>query len=135
MRRLSRSQIAGGLLTVAVAAAVAGGLLLLDSPAMERAERIDSQRVADLAAIVRAVDVYWTRHGRLPATLSELDSEPGVNFRSNDAAAGVAYEYRALEAEAFDLCGTFERESPQDDGIWAHGAGRQCFRRTARTLK
>jgi hypothetical protein len=145
MRQFSRSELVGSLLVVVVVAAVAIGIALLGPPAEERAHRIDERRVRDLAAIARTVDLYWTRHTRLPSTLEELVKEPGGNVRLNDPNTNDVYEYRPLEAKVYELCARFERDSPQaDDGgrlaiargypaeggqFWSHGAGRQCFRR------
>jgi hypothetical protein len=113
-------------------------MLLLDSPAVERAERLDGRRVEDLARIARAVDLYWTRHGQLPASLSELNREPGVNISSNDPTTNVPYQYRSQESGTFEVCARFERASPADapgEVLWSHGEGRQCFRRTARRIR
>lgn len=110
---------------------------MLDSPAVERAERLDGRRVADLTGIAGAVDVYWTRHGRLPESVDELNREPGVTIVTTDPAKNAPYEYRLLERGTFEVCGTFDRPTPADqpDGLWSHGDGRQCFRRTARRLR
>lgn len=139
MRRLSRAQIVGGLLTAAVVAAVAIGMLLLGSPAEERARRLDARRVQDLSGIARAVDLYWTRHARLPVSLDELRSEPGGNVSSNDPSTNAPYEYRSLEAGTFEVCARFQRDSLQagqatGNDFWSHGSDRQCFRRKARKI-
>jgi hypothetical protein len=112
-------------------------MLLLDSPAVERAERLDDRRVSELARVARAVDLYWTRHARLPASLSELNSEPGVTISPSDPTTNVPYEYRPFEEGRFEVCGTFERPSPADqpgEGLWSHGGGRQCFRHITRKI-
>jgi hypothetical protein len=139
VKRLSRSQILGSLLTVVVVAAVAIGMFLLGSPAEERLRRLDERRVRDLGGIGRAVDLYWTRYGRLPSSLEELAREPGGNVSSHDPSTNAIYEYRALQAEMYELCAQFERDSPQPtqaigDDFWSHRDGRQCFRRDARKI-
>lgn len=125
-----------------VVAAVAGGLFLLGSPAQERIRRIDGQRVSDLSAMAGAVDLYWTRHTRLPASLEELAAEPGAYVRRGDPVTQRPYEYRAREGNAYELCAAFDRESTasQPGGyyyrdFWAHGAGRQCFKLEAQEIK
>jgi hypothetical protein len=125
------------MLTVAVVAAVATGLLMLDSPAVERTERLDDRRVADLSGIAGAVDLYWTRHGRLPESMDDLNREPGVTIVMTDPATNVPYEYRVVEGDTFEVCGAFDRPTPADQpaGLWSHADGRQCFRRTARRLR
>lgn len=137
MKGLSRAQVLGGLVTVVVLAAIAMGIFLIGSPAQERARRLDARRVQDLTGIARAVDLYWTRHASLPLSLEELGKEPGGNIRSTDPGTGAIYEYRPLTG-AYELCAQFEHDSgqggPTSDGIWSHGAGRQCFQREPRKI-
>jgi len=137
MSRPSRAQVAGGVLTGAVVAAVVAGVLMLPPPADERARRLDERRVQDLRAVAGAVDLYWTRHARLPPALDDLSREPGLDARSSDPDTGVRYEYRALEGGTYEVCATFERDSeePGAERFWAHRAGRQCFRREARKVR
>ena len=139
MKKLSRPQVLGGLVTVVVIAAVAMGIFLIGSPAEERVRRLDERRVQDLANIARAVDLYWTRHASLPPSLEELLKEPGGNVRSTDPSTSDLYEYRPLETQAYELCARFEHDSqqaggPTGDGFWSHGTGRQCFRRDAQKI-
>jgi hypothetical protein len=72
-------------------------------------------------------------------SLDELAREPGGNVSSHDPSTNALYEYRPLEAETYELCAQFERDSPQQtqatgDAFWSHGNGRQCFRREAREI-
>jgi hypothetical protein len=126
---------------VVVVAAVAGGLFLIGSPAQERVRRIDSQRVSDLSAMAGAVDLYWTRHTRLPASLEELAAEPGAYVKRVDPVTQRPYEYRACDGNTYELCASFDRESTGQPGnyyyrdFWAHGAGRQCFKLEALEIK
>jgi hypothetical protein len=58
-----------------------------------------------------------------------------INLMLPDAAAPVSDSF---EDGTFEVCATFERGSPADqpgEGLWAHDDGRQCFRRTARTIR
>lgn len=129
-------RMAGLVVAAAVVAALAGGLLLIGSPARARTTRLDARRVADLQAIAGGVDLWWTRRGALPPSLDSLArSQPSVNRR--DPATGARYEYRALTDATYELCATFE--APPDrpdaaDGFWTHGAGRQCFALSAKRV-
>ncbi len=136
MTRLSRAQLAGGALTVVVAAAVGVGMFIAGAPSDERERRLDGRRVDDLVRIAEAADVFWTRHGRVPATLDELRNEPGSDARAGDPETGEAYEFRPVGAAAFEVCARFARptESTSREAFWSHGAGRQCFRRDARKV-
>jgi hypothetical protein len=119
-----------------VLGAVVAGLLVIGSPAAERARRLDAQRVGDLRELGRSVDVYWTRHGRLPSSLDELSDEAGLDGDARDPGTGLRYEYRVIDDATYELCASFERrgEQPEPAGFWSHGAGRQCFRVQARVV-
>lgn len=139
MREISRPRVLALLLTCGVVAAVATGIFLIGSPAEERARRLDERRVQDLDDIARAVDLYRSRHATLPSSLEELGKEPGVRVGSSDPGTGAPYEYRLVEAEKYELCARFERDSVEvgqraRDTRWSHAAGRQCFRRKAREI-
>lgn len=128
MSRPSGGLILACVATVVVAAAVVGGLVVLGPPSEERARRLDERRSQELRNLTGAVDVYWGRHRRLPATLEELEGEPGIQVVARDPATGQAYEYRALGEKDYELCARFERGSPEDrTDTWAHTAGRQCY--------
>jgi hypothetical protein len=140
VKKFSRPQVLGVLMTIVVITAVAMGIFLIGSPAEERARRIDERRVQDLASIARAVDLYWTRHAGLPPSLDELGKEPGGNVRSTDPSTSDLYEYRPLEAGTYELCARFAHDSgeagrPTGDAFWSHSTGRQCFRREARKIR
>ena len=130
---------------VAVVVAVVAGLMALPAPSEERVRRLDERRVEDLRGISRAMDLYWTRNGRLPASIADLSGEPGVNVRSRDPATGQEYELRVLEEATYELCASFERPTadygeppgPADDvsdDFWSHGVGRRCFRLDAQEV-
>jgi len=141
MTAASRDRVAAGIVSAAVVAAAAAGIYLLRSPSEERTLRLDERRVADLVALSAAVDVYWTRHQRLPASLDELRSEPVGRLNLNDPASSSTYEYRRLADRSYEVCATFERDSSArerpafGDGVWAHRLGRQCFPREPRALE
>lgn len=141
MSTAARDRLAATLATLSVLAAVAAGVYLLNSPFEERVLRLDERRASDLAALAGAVDLYWTRHARLPASLDELRSEPLGVVNWFDPASGPAYEYRPLAERSYEVCATFERDSASSrrrgfsGGAWAHRPGRQCFRREPRTLE
>jgi hypothetical protein len=117
----------------AVVLTVAAGLYLLGSPQEERVRRLDERRVQDLRRIDEMTNLYWTRHGRLPASISELAEESGLVVSPRDPATGEPYGYRTLNEKSFELCGVFERDSTDSraagpaPGFWSHGAGKRCF--------
>lgn len=120
------------LAVLVVAVAVIAGLLLVGSPQEARERTLDVRRVEQLRAISNAVDLYWTRQGRLPVSLEELERAQGMGEHLVDPGTGQAHEYRVLGEKRYELCASFAR-NPAEDGrrlqadFWAHGAGRHCF--------
>lgn len=122
-----------------VVAAVVAGLMVLPTPGEERSRRLDERRVEDLRGITRAMDLYWTRHGRLPTSLAELSAESDVTVSTHDPSTGQDYDLRPQDAATYELCADFEQASavsgdpagnPRDmsEDFWSHGVGRRCFR-------
>jgi hypothetical protein len=125
---------------LAVLAAVAGGLVFLGPPAEQRARSLDERRIEDLRGISRATDLYWTRHMRLPESLTALSGEPGTSIVSRDPGTDELYGFQRLGGETYELCGVFERDSSDGQAratgdFWSHGAGRHCFQLTVRTIR
>ena len=114
--RLSPRFIALGAAGTAVVAAVAFGLVLLGSPAQERERRIDARRVADLHGIAAATDLHWSRHSRLPASLDDLAAAPGLRINTRDPVSSETYGYEALDSLRYEVCATFDGESPAGSG-------------------
>ena len=118
-----------GILVIVVAIVVVGGIMIIGSPSDERTRRIDSRRVNDLQRISRSIGVYHTRHRQVPASLEELAREPGFANVARDPVTDRPYGYRMFNANSYQLCGTFGRETADSRArdFWAHGVGEQCF--------
>ncbi len=131
------------LLTVAVVTIIVVALVLLGSPARQRAEKLDAARVHDLAAIAQTVDFFRARHHALPHDLAALTADPGVHLRTTDPASGAPYRYTAISDSTFALCADFATDSAPADAplpragadrearVWLHRSGDQCFDLTA----
>ena len=113
MKVPSGTHVLIGLAIGVVVVAAVSGLIVLGPPSEQRARRLDDRRVEDLRGITRAVDLYWTRHGRLPASLDELSRESGVNIDSRDPGTTQLYDYRVLGEETYELCANFQRDLPE----------------------
>ena len=124
-------------LVIVVAAAVTTGIVIIGSPSEERTRRLDARRVEDLQRISGAVEVYYTRHRQVPSSLEELSNEPGLSAIPRDPVTGQSYAYRSFNANSYELCGTFERETVdvRAADFWSHGVGRQCFMLEAKESK
>ena len=133
-----------GTVTLAVAAAVITGFVIIGSPSAERTRRFDQQRVNDIQQISYAVDAYWTQVKALPPSLGSLMSN---NFyyvsNINDPLSKQPYEYRIVSTSTYELCATFESDSTKASGaqkdmamyapypsnmeiFLKHGTGRVC---------
>ena len=123
---------------VLVAVSIVAGLILVGPPAQGRLERLDRRRIEDLKGIMRAIDVVWDRNEWLPESLDELPKDPRVGANTVDPGSGEPYEYHRLDEEIYELCATFDGESPAPGrqaptAFWSHGIGRQCFKLTVDT--
>lgn len=119
---------------VVVVGALAGGFYLIGPPAEERARRIDEQRVMHLQRLRLAIDLYWTRHARPPATLEELAKEAGTSIYGTDPETGEAYAYAVTGSDRYELCAVFARASEPGGDFWTHPSGRHCYAITAKRI-
>jgi hypothetical protein len=112
-----------------VAAAVVAGLAVTGSPATQRLQRLDEQRVEDLGRLARAVNAHWALRRLLPGRLE--DAVDGLNLRAAplDPASGAPYDYGVTAPGKFELCASFSRPSARaaPGDFWYHEAGRACF--------
>ena len=133
-----------GTVTLAVAAAVILGFVIIGSPTAERTRRFDQQRINDIQQISYAVDAYWTQVKTLPPSLSSLMSN-NFYYVSNisDPLSKQPYEYRIVSTSTYELCANFESNSKETSNLqkdvpmyspypsnmeifWKHGQGRVC---------
>jgi hypothetical protein len=123
---------------LAMTAAVAAGLLVLGTPAHQRALGLDRHRVGDLEVLAGAIDDAWRRQHAMPATLDALVGVPDLRRFRTDPATGVAYEYRVSGPGSYRLCAVFAAASepaasaggPMALDRWSHPAGHHCFERS-----
>ncbi len=130
--------VVGLVVALVVGAAVAAGVVMMGSPGEARARRLDARRVGDLAQIARQIDVLWSRHERLPASLDDLQSELGLELTAADPETGEPYPYRVLEPPRYELCATFATASAGEpvelaERFWVHDRGLVCFELAAET--
>lgn len=135
-------------LSVSVVAVVAIvlGFLAIDSPAQQRAIKVDRERVEHLTQIQGAVLDYLDEEQSLPASLEEIDWRPGTE-EPLDPETNGRYWYEVLSEKEFQLCTTFNEPTQEDffyhtaipvfdengekidDSFydWSHEAGEYCF--------
>jgi hypothetical protein len=96
--------------TLMVAAAVGVGISVAGSPAEQRALALDQQRADSLSQISGAIEAYYAATFELPPTLDALANDPRTQYAITslkDPATGATFEYRAIDALSYELCGTF----------------------------
>ena len=127
--------------TFIVVATLVAALWVMESPSKQRDRRIDERRVEQLEAIADALDLWKNSHKRLPASLRELASQPGLSIAIVDPVDGKPYEYQALSGWDYRVCARFATSTAErpngDNGIhwyekrWMHPVGHYCFDRKA----
>lgn len=116
--------------SLVMAGAVIVGLVVLGSPAHQRALHLDQRRVRDLNLLRNQVQLYWQQHQALPPSLTALDGAP-VDRR--DPATGESYGYTVTGERSYRLCARFDlptapgaTSQPWLGNLWSHPAGPHC---------
>ena len=123
------------------------GFFVMGSPYTQKEKRFDAERVSHLQTIQYQIISYWQAKQKLPATLDDIKDPLSGFVLPVDPKDKTAYEYAMKGKLSFQLCATFNRETPKGavldgyptsaypykngmDENWQHGAGRVCFDRT-----
>ena len=127
------------LASIIVIATLATSMWVMDSPTKQRDRRIDQRRSVQLDAITDAVDVWVASHKRLPVSLVELSSQPGLSLDVVDPVDGKPYRYRETSRFGYEICAHFATSTAdKNQGAtefgwynkrWLHPAGAYCFNR------
>jgi hypothetical protein len=70
--------------TSLVVGSIIAGVILVGSPAEGRLQRLDTGRIEGLKGIMVAIDSFWARNERLPASLEVLGADPRVRVNTVD---------------------------------------------------
>lgn len=138
MKTFTGTQLFAGIVTLAVATAVIGGLMIAGSPQAERARQADAQRLSELQQISYALDNYWNTNQAFPASLDALAKSPDSYLQSiRDPETAQPYEFQTTGDRSYDLCAVFATVSgsgpdqrptiPPTQTFWQHGIGRTCY--------
>lgn len=129
---------------------VVSGFFIVGTPGEVRGLRFDEQKVSDLQSIQYQVLYFWQLKETLPAALDELNDPLAGYVVPVNPETGEAYRYVRTSDSSFDLCTTFNAETPdtkgqgqfpgrdiavtswgpQPDENWKHPAGEHCYSRT-----
>ncbi len=121
-----------GIASLAVAGAIAGGLMLTGGPQTERMRRMDERRASDLQQIKSALLNKFQANHTLPEKLSALEN---MEDYIQDPVSGKPYLYRKTGRDRFRLCATFALDSREQNAneympyqnFNQHPAGFYCF--------
>lgn len=136
------SKFLAALVSLLILVSIVSGFFIIGSPMKARALRFDERRVNDLSLLQGEIINFWQQKKKLPNALSDLKDDIRGFTPPVDPATGAAYEYKKLKGLSFELCATFNLETPTQhkqqykyyeniyNQNWQHGAGRACFTRT-----
>ncbi|MHC3994292.1 hypothetical protein ACXWTF_05645 [Thiomicrolovo sp. ZZH C-3] len=136
---MRNGDVAGKLLLLVsmtiVIGAIVAGMMMIDSPAKERAEKLDKRRIDDLAKIALTIDRYWERHQKLPADLDALQAGVVSDLETEDPKTQKRYRYHPTASSSYELCAAFDTKQSKEtwtyrygrDRNWSHTAGEYCF--------
>lgn len=133
---MSKPKVLAAIVAIVFVAVIVYGFILLGSPSLQRAIKLDEQRVNNLQNISYAIDSYWERNRALPGMLNDLQGPAYWVDSIQDPLSGEPYEYRAISEKKYELCATFQSRSkeqlpeyprPFSQQIWDHEEGRSCF--------
>lgn len=136
-KEASQSVLIGWVVTVVVVGSIVAGFFIIGTPASARLQKIDQQKVQDLQNIQYQIIYYWQSKSMLPETLGQLEN-PLSGYTVPEDPDGIGYQYNLGDADSFELCATFNRESSSALSVpvrganenWEHGVGEHCFART-----
>ncbi len=128
-------------IVVVVVMIVAGlGFWYSGSPKLERARKIDYQRVNDLMQLAGAIDNYMSTNSKLPTTFDFLKNERYAHAALMDPITYAPYEYHITSPTTYELCATFQTDNLKDNLIQnrpaylarfgymrQHSVGKKCF--------
>lgn len=147
---VKKANLIGISMGVLALAAVISGFFIIGTPAHVRDLRLDAQKVSDLQSIQYQVVYFWQLKRTLPADLAELNDPLSGYLVPVAPETGEAYRYERTSDSSFNLCASFNAETPdtkgqgayggrdiaypspvgQMDENWTHSAGEHCFSRT-----
>jgi len=110
---------AGTVFAIVGSILVVGGMIasfmVMGSPMQQRQLRLDDRRVQDLQSLQWQIISYWQQKEKIPTSLTDL-KDPISSYMvpiDPEMEKGMVYEYRAIDADTFELCATFARPMPK----------------------
>lgn len=135
-------KIRASIVSLLILVSVIYGIVMIGSPASQRAKMMDEQRISDLSNIQsQIVYTQWQNKAEVPANLEALKDPISGFTLPTDPETKESYEYTMLSKNSFELCATFKTKTPVASETitkpmypyanenWQHDIGRTCFTR------
>ncbi|MFA5651786.1 MAG: DUF5671 domain-containing protein [Candidatus Paceibacterota bacterium] len=139
-------KISIGIISVVILSAVIYGIVIIGSPAKQKAKQLDDQRVNDLNNIQSQI-VYsqWQNKGTVPTSLEALKDPISGFTLPTDPETQANYGYKKISKNSFQLCADFKTVATttlnsitgkrvstpypygSDNENWFHKATTTCF--------
>jgi hypothetical protein len=102
-------KISIGIVSVIILSAIIYGVVIIGSPASQKAKQLDEQRVNDLSSIQGQI-VYsqWQSKGTVPTSLDALKDPISEYMVPTDPETKANYGYKMISKNSFQLCATFK---------------------------
>lgn len=102
-------KISTGIVSVIIISAVVYGIVIIGSPASQRARQMDERRVNDLSNIQgQIVYTQWQSKGTVPTSLDDLKDQISGNIVPTDPETNASYGYKMISKNSFELCANFK---------------------------
>lgn len=120
------------------------GMIMIGSPALQRARSLDEQRVNDLSNIqTQIVYTQWQNKGSVPTSTKDLNDPISGFVLPQDPETNQSYSYKMLSKNSFEICADFKTVNKTDlnnqaqpryvggmmNENWQHDATTTCFTR------
>lgn len=89
---------------------VAASIILIGTPAKQRALQLDEMRLSDFSMLSSEIGNYYVTYDKLPASLDDLEQKPEY-MRTTDPETNTKYSYKTTSDDTYDLCTTFSTAS------------------------
>jgi hypothetical protein len=128
---------------VIILGSIIWGFAVLGSPATQRLNKYDEQKVSDISSIDSAVQNFYSVKGILPKDFTELSTQNYYISTTIDSQTQKPYEYKKTGDLTYSLCAVFNKDTKNKNPkaatpmynnfgsfSWVHSSGYYCFNQT-----
>jgi type II secretory pathway pseudopilin PulG len=115
------------IIVVLILALIVSGIYFINARnrSQSTARQHDRQRINYISNIKYAIENYYTRNGRLPKTLSNINL--GYYGSAKDPKTSQPYRYSTSTKTTYKICTTFETSSTSGVGGYDYGASNNIY--------